>query len=180
MCPSVRKHRVLENEFHGWHGMLPVGSTYGYLLTRTYIERTFNGQYLFVDTRILTPNSREHHPFPRWHFHASTHINHGLRHHIIPYRRTQPWRFSGSSNTNYCLRSRSFRCHAVEAVACLLHSVGKSEGDDATRHGDNHRTSNIVSIIHPPLVPRPYPNAYKLSRGTNTKLIRLIWFAWWQ
>ena len=59
-------------------------------------------------------------------------------------------------------------------LACLLHSVGKSEGDDATRHDDNHLTSNTVSIIHPPLVPRPYPNAYKLSRGTNTKLIRLI------
>jgi hypothetical protein len=64
--------------------------------------------------------------------------------------------------------------NAVEAVACLLHSVGKSEGDDATRHGDNHRTSNIVSIIHPPLVPCPYPNAHKLSRGTNTKLICLM------
>jgi hypothetical protein len=60
-----------ENEFRGWHGMLPVGSTYGYLLTGACIERTFNGRYLFVDTRILTPNSREHHPFPRIH-HTST------------------------------------------------------------------------------------------------------------
>ena len=124
---------------------------------------------------LLTPEFSLQTHVSTTHFHASiTHQPWPSPPHILPYRRTQPWRFSGSSNTNYCLRSRSFRCHAVEAVACLLHSVGKSEGDDATRHDDNHLTSNTVSIIHPPLVPRPYPNAHKLSRGTNTKLIRLI------
>jgi hypothetical protein len=108
-----------ENEFRGWHGMLPVGSTYGYLLTGACIEWTFNGQYLFVDTRILTPNSREHHPFPSIH-HTSTmafatissHIN-GLNHGDSV---VLPTPTISLSTTN-----------AVEAVACLLHSVGKSE-----------------------------------------------------
>jgi hypothetical protein len=149
--------------------MLPVGSTYGYLLTRTCIEWTFNGRYLFVDTRILTPNSREHQPFPR--IHHPSHINHGLHH---PTSSHIEGLNHGDSVVLPPPTISLSAVNAVEAVTCLLHRVGKSEGDDATRHDDNHLTSNTVSIIHPPLVPRPYPNAHKLSRGTNTKLIRLI------
>jgi hypothetical protein len=123
--------KTFENQFRGWHGMLPVGSTYRYLFTRTCIERTFNGRYLFVDTRILTPNSREHHPFPRVLHYTSTDINHGLRHHILTIDRL-----------NHCdsvvlppptitpTISRS-GANDVEVVACLLHSVGRSKGDDA-------------------------------------------------
>jgi hypothetical protein len=29
-----KRSKKIENEFRGWHGMLPVASTYGYLLTR--------------------------------------------------------------------------------------------------------------------------------------------------
>ena len=110
-----------------------------------------------------------HQPFPR--IHHPSHINHGLHH---PTSSHIEGLNHGDSVVLPTPTISLSATNAVEAVACLLHSVGKSEGDDATRHDDNHLTSNTVSIIHPPLVPRPYPNAYKLSRGTNTKLIRLI------
>jgi hypothetical protein len=106
-----------------------------------------------------------------------SHINHGLRH---PTSSHIEGLNHGDSVVLPPPTISLSAVNAVEAVTCLLHRVGKSEGDDATRHDDNHLTSNTVSIIHPPLVPRPYPNAHKLSRGTNTKSIRLIWFFLWQ